>query len=197
MGHVRERSINPYTPAAVDETSERHGHRSIQGGLSSFRVCTQTIGAIGVSGGLYGIGLVIVSALVANTARLTIYGDLFLFLLTALMFGCVIAAVTAVPVVLGTFAFLTYLMDRGHPWTANRVRSLAAISGFGTGIFSILMLLALSGGLSAPASATFLLWQCLLPAAVGTVGTLLLMEPLARRARREQDLRRQMISEQS
>lgn len=95
--------------------------------------------------------------------------------------------------------FLIGFYARGwsYPWTASRVRWLAVAAGFLTGALSVsfpaLMDLLFSAGGGFEMAVGMLLFS-LVPGVIGLAGTLLGLEPLARRAGRETAHREAMLA---
>ncbi len=191
---MSESPVNPYAPSAV-ETVNRGRAIEFSGGLSSARVWVQTIGAVAASGGLFGVGWMLYFSIVSGrffNSPVPAALEFVPVLMLVVVVGCVYGGICASIVVPLVFLIGFYARDKSFPWTASRVRLLAAASGFLSGWLSLIVLslphLASTATHQYPGflfGVIGLVAYSLIPGGVGFVGTLLMMEPLARRAGQE------------
>jgi hypothetical protein len=185
---------NPYAPAATEPSGEFASQwGTSSGGISSVRVCVQTVGGIAASGGLFALGLAIFSTMAGGMPGPVSEQLMFAITtsLTLTAMGAVYACLVGAIVVPLLYAVAFHSLLRVDGWSASRVRRFALISGSLSGFLSVVTPTAFFIR-SAPFSPTEfgqMLLFALVPALVGGVGTLLMAIPLARRAAREIDMR--------
>lgn len=185
---------NPYRPPS--ETSRSPRPEVFRGGISSLRVCVQTIGGISLSGGVFALGMVLLSGFVNFPTSLD--PDVFSVAVIAGAFGAVYASVCGVLTVPVLFFVGCYLTGRGAPWDGKRVRGFAAGAGAATGWLSVVapsLPFAIAEFTRSPGSVLGIFAMAAIPAGVGSIGTLLVAERLARRASREAAFREQARAE--
>lgn len=176
---------NPYRPPA--ETSASSRPEVFRGGISSLHVCVQTIGGISISGGVFALGLVLLSGFA--TFPTSFDPDILSVAVIALAFGAVYAAVCGV-IAVPILCFVGCLLrGPGAPWDGKRVRGFAAGAGAATGWLSVVapsLPFAISEFSRSPGWVLGIFAMAAIPAGVGSIGTLLVAERLARRAAREE-----------
>ncbi len=156
--------INPYAPSTT--VLDRTGAVDLPR-VSVIVVVLSTIGGVTVSGGVFGVGMVMASpGLVASMALL------------AFVIGCIMAftgAMVVVPLVLTSRFFFGL---SGGDWTASQIYRFGAICGGLTGFLCV----AAPAGFQ-PAAIPF----GLIPGVVGSIFTTLLLIPLARRVKKREN----------
>jgi len=185
---------NPYAPGSTAPSGEFSGQwGAVSGGISSVRVCVQTVGGVAASGGLFALGLAIISTMASGIPGPVT--DQMMFALTTSLtltaMGAVYACVVGAIVVPLLYAVAFHGRLRGDGWTSSRVRRFALVSGALSGFLSVVaptVFFITSSPFSLSELGQMLLFA-LVPAVVGGVGTFLLAIPLARRAARDVDMR--------
>ena len=135
--------------------------------VSALAVVLSTIGGVTLSGGVFGLGMVMTSS-----------GLFPSMALLAFVVGCILAfigAVVVVPLILTSRIFLT---ASGQDWTAGQIYRFGAICGGLTGFLCIVVPSAFE-----PAALAI----GLIPALVGGIFTSLLLIPLARRVKKREN----------
>ncbi len=156
--------INPYAPSMLEPDPVKSAASVVGWGhVSTLALIVHTMAGVTVSGGVFGIGTLLIEN---NDPSLVMIGAIV---------GCFLAFFGSLAIVPLTAAGSLLVRTPGMHWTASSIRVFGAVSGFLTGFVCIAFL------------AGFSPWSIVIgfiPGAVGAVVTTISLIPLARRATR-------------
>jgi hypothetical protein len=171
-------TINPYAPTSLTDEVPMAVHLP-KSRVSSVAVASRTIAGISLSGGLFGVGMVLVMVVASGSLD----PEFLLFAGIAFGVGLVIAGIAgfvSVSILMGLFHLSHRNSDSddpaGSPWTVKRVNCFAIVAGAISGFASLGIL---AGGAS---EALFLAF---VPAVVGAIGAYLMVRPCIKLLRQE------------
>ncbi|NND98397.1 MAG: hypothetical protein HKN47_13835 [Pirellulaceae bacterium] len=190
--------INPYAPSLIEaEDQSKPIGKPRRDTVGAGNLIWTTIGGVSLSGGVFGLGVVVFGAIGTLAFRggqgVPSGGDVVFLFIPALMafaFGMLIASVLAFVIVPVFYLAVVKTNRRDHVyrWTGGRVRIFGGICGFMTGWISIALISSFD-----PMALAF----ALIPGAVGLIVTMIVLNPMAKRADRAQQIAADSIGAKS